>query len=108
MSDWLIHFLPVSQAQATVGHNRMIKLLAQCHVISSEGTVNSSDSQSDCPVGEQAGIRRFSQLLLAAADPSAQSLDAVRLGPLVRAAAAAGGGEQPGTSPGEPRLGGGQ
>lgn len=81
------------------------------YIISSEVTVNLSDysnSQRNGPVGQQAAIRRLTQLLLAAADPSPYSLDAVRLGPLVRAAAAAGGGQQPGTSLGEPRLGGGQ
>lgn len=66
------------------------------------------DSQSDGPVGQQAAIRRFSELLFAAADPFPQRLDAVRFGPLVRAAAAAGGGEQAGAALGEPRLGGGQ
>lgn len=67
-----------------------------------------SHSQSGGSVGEQAGIREFKQLLFAAADPSAHSLGAVRFGELVRAAAAAGGGEQPGASLGEPWLGGGQ
>ena len=71
-------------------------------------TVNLSDSQSNCPVGHQARVRGLGQLLLGAADPSAQSLGAVRFGALVRAAAAAGGREQPGTGLGEPRPGGGK
>ena len=81
------------------------------YIISTEVTHNlpdCSNSQSNGPVGQQAAIRGFTQLLLAAADPFPHGRDAVRFGPLVRAAAAAGGGEQAGASLGEPRLGGGQ
>lgn len=66
------------------------------------------NSQGDGPVGEQAAVRGLRQLLFAAGHPSPQGLgSAVRLGPLVGAAAAAGGGEQAGTSPGDdwPGLG---
>lgn len=62
-----------------------------------------SNSQSDGSVGQQAGIRKFSQLPLAAADPDPHSLDAVQFGALFRAAAATGGGEQPRASLVEPR-----
>lgn len=83
--------------------------LSKCTIRQSmESISNYSNSQCDCPVGQQTDIRKFGQLFLAAADPFTHSLDAVRLGALVRAAAAAGGGEQPGASLGEPRLGGGQ
>lgn len=85
--------------------------MIRTYIISTEVTHNlpdCSNSQSNGPVGQQVAIRRFTQLLLGAADLAPHSLDAVRFGPLVRAAAAAGGGEQVGASLGEPRLGGGQ
>lgn len=66
------------------------------------------NSQIDGPIRQETGLGRLQQVLLAAADPSPHSLDSVRLGPLVRATAGAGGGEQPGTRLGESRLGGAQ
>lgn len=84
-------------ARRPEGHSRVTAIYFRCF-----------NSQSNGPVGQQAAIRRFSQLLIAAADLSPRSLDGVRFGSIVRAAAAAGRGEQAGTSLGEPRLRGGQ
>ncbi|MEQ2267043.1 hypothetical protein XENORESO_000906 [Xenotaenia resolanae] len=64
--------------------------------------------KSDGPVGEQTEVRKFKELLLAAAHPSTHRLSAVRLGAIHRAAAAAGGGERPRANLDESRSGGGQ